>query len=429
LRRQEMAALVRSWVEKNRSAIVETTADLIRFDSVNRFTDGSEKACQLHVARLLASMGLETSVYSPDDAAGLHAHPAYYPGKRYANRPNVIGRLKGVGGGRSLLFSSHADTAVAAPGWTRDPWKPTVEGDRLYGLGAYDMKGGLAASIMAVRCVQELGVHLAGDVLLESVVDEEFGGANGTLAGRVSGFHADAAIIPEPTNLAICPASRGGALWRVTFSGTSGLSFNGETIVNPVYAAGKFIHYLEQYERERSRSTGPSPWYEQGGELPVVITRVEAGDMSAPLCDTGPAECHVDVWVECYPGTTEEQLQEEIMAGYRRQYGIQKGMEEPRFARMLRFLPGAQLEPDCPIVAALSSRVESVTRRPAVVRGAPFACDAFVFNLHSPTPAVILGPPGGHAHAPDEFVDIPGLCQLVEIYALTVIDWCEGEEG
>jgi acetylornithine deacetylase len=192
------------WVKDHRQAIVELTADLVRYNTVNLVTDGTERDCRLFVAKTLEGMGLDTNVYSPEEAPGFRTHPAYFPGKDYSGRPNVAGRWKGNGTGKSLLFSSHIDTAVVAPGWPGSPWEPYESEGKLYGLGAFDMKGGLAASVMAVRCLMELGLEPAGDVIVESVVDEEFGGANGTLAGRLMGYHADAAINKGRRPLAAC---------------------------------------------------------------------------------------------------------------------------------------------------------------------------------------------------------------------------------
>lgn len=407
--------------------MLESVSQLVRYDTVNRFVSGSELEAQLRLAAIMRDeMGLEVDVFSPEDVSDLREHPAYFPGKDYAERPNVVGRWKGAGGGRSLLFSSHMDTAPVAPGWVRDPWTPVAEGNRLYGLGSFDMKGGLAASLMAVRCLQETGVRLYGDVLIESVVDEEFGGANGTLACRVRGYEADAAIVPEPTNLAVCPATRGGAMWRATFRGNAGMSFSGETICNPVYGAGAFIGFLEVFEKRRSERPGPEPWYGHNRSLPVIVTRVEAGDMSAALCDSGPVECHVDLWVECYPGTTEDELREELLNGYR-QHLRSNGTEHhdvPEMRKLIRFLPGSEAPSDFPLIRLLADEVSRVTHEPAVVQGAPYACDAFMFNLHSRTPAVVLGPKGGNAHAPEEYIDISAFYELVEIYARTIVSWC-----
>lgn len=413
---------ISEWVNANRDELLELAAELIRFPTVNLVTDGTEKESQHFIASVMENMKLECTLYSPETAPGFRGHPAYYPGKDYSDRPNVAGRWQGSGGGRSLLFSSHIDTAVVAPGWSASPWEPYVKDGRLYGLGSFDMKGGLAASIMAVRCLQALGLRPRGDVIIESVVDEEFGGANGTLAGRLMGFETDAAIIPEPTNLAVCPATRGGALWRVTFRGKTGLSFSGETLINPLYDAGKFLVFLEQFEKERGRVAGPAPWYDTMPELPVIVTRAAAGDLSAALCDVGPEQCDLDLWVECHPGTTEDQLREEIISGYVRRYGENAAV--PEFRKVIRFLPGSQLPPDFPLLPVLTEEIRKVTGREPVMQGAPFACDAFMFNLYSGTPAVVLGPSGANAHAADEYVEIDSLLRLTEVYARAIVRWC-----
>lgn len=425
-----LEAQIADWVRRNGRQITDLASELIRFPTVNLVTDGTERDSQHYVASVLERLGLETTLYSPEDAPGFREHPAYYPGKDYKDRPNVAGRWRGGGSdsdsgnsrGRSLLFSSHIDTAVIAPGWSASPWEPYIKDGKLYGLGSFDMKGGLAASIMAVQCLLELGLRPAGDVVVESVVDEEFGGANGTLAGRLMGFHADAAIIPEPTNHVVCPATRGGALWRTTFRGKTGLAFGGETLVNPLFDAGRFLVYLEQYEKARSRGPGPGPWYESMPELPVIVTRAEAGDMQAALCDVGPEQCDLDIWVECHPGVTEDELQEEIVRGYVQQYG--EGVSVPEFRKMIRFLPGSQLPPDFPLLPLLADEVKRVTGEEPAVQGAPFACDAFMFNLYSSTPAVVLGPRGANAHAADEYVEVESLLRLTEIYARIIVKWC-----
>lgn len=412
---------IAGWVREHRSAIVGMVSDLIRFPTVNLVTDGTERDCQTYVASVLDGLGLETSLYSPEEAPGFRSHPAYFPGKDYASRPNVAGRRRGSGSGKSLLFSSHADTAVVAPGWSSSPWEPRESDGKLYGLGSFDMKGGLAASIMAVRCLIELGVCLDGDVTVESVVDEEFGGANGTLAGRLMGYNADAAIIPEPTNMAICPATRGGALWRLTFRGKTGLSFSGETLLNPLSDAGKFLVFLERFEREGGRVQGPAPWYSETAGLPAIATRFAAGDLSAALCDVGPERCELDIWVECYPGTTEQQLMQQLIEGYTAMF---EGAQMPEFRKMIRFLPGSEVSPDFALLPLLSEEIGKLSGAVPVMRGAPFACDAFMFNLYSSTPAVVLGPSGANAHAADEYVEVDSLLMLTELYARIIVKWC-----
>jgi acetylornithine deacetylase len=133
-------------------------------------------------------MGMNVDVFSPEDVPHFREHEAYYPGKDYSDGPNVVAIRKGTGGGKSLIFSSHMDTTVAAPNWQSDPWNPELREGKLYGLGTFDMKGGLAASIMAASCIIELGIQLQGDLYVESVVDEE-------LAERTEHWPAESRVI------------------------------------------------------------------------------------------------------------------------------------------------------------------------------------------------------------------------------------------
>ncbi|MBS4224243.1 M20/M25/M40 family metallo-hydrolase [Lederbergia citrea] len=417
---------ITEWVQKNESRIIQLVQDLVSHNTVNHVVTGNEKEAQIFLSQVLRDMDLEVDMFTPEEVPGLKEHPGYFPGKNYSNRPNVVATLKGSGDGKSLIFSSHMDTTVAASGWEKDPWKPVIKDEKLYGLGTFDMKGGLAASIMAIRCIQELGFQVKGDLLVESVVDEEFGGANGTLASRVRGYNPDAAIIPEPTNMAVCPGTHGGALWRVTFSGNTGMSFSGETIVNPANIAAKFIVFLEEYEFNRQQKGGPAPYFEDDHVLPVIVTRLEAGDMTAALCDSGPTECHVDIWVECHPNVSEEDLKKEIIDGFRAKYEDQyPTWNEPVFTKVIRFLPGAEIDQNFPLINLLSEITSEATdQKYGNVTGAPFACDAFMFNVYTETPAIVMGPVGANAHAPDEHLDIPEFLKLVEIYTLTALEWC-----
>src|SRR4029079_19575102 len=136
-----------------------------------------------------------------------------------ARRPNVVGTRRGRGGGKSMILNAHIETVE--PGdpaqWTVAPFLAEVRDDRLYGRGACDMKAGLVAELMALRTLDELGITLNGDVFIESVISEEDGGA-GALATILRGYTADAAIITEPTRLAIIPAQGGSLVFRLTIT-------------------------------------------------------------------------------------------------------------------------------------------------------------------------------------------------------------------
>src|SRR4051812_896746 len=236
-------ALARARANESRS--VAQLGDLIRIRSLT----GEEEAGQKHIERLLRTLGAAVTVAEPDVAAMFRRFPnvAQYPTHwqhdlilpyedlptyealqasglqsvlNYDGRPNVVGRFRGTGGGRSLILNSHVDTVTVEPldKWTRDPFGAQIEKGVMYGRGTSDMKGGAMAALMAITYLREAGVKMRGDVIFESVVNEEHAG-NGTLDLVGRGVLADSAICLEPTSNTIAYSHPGGLYWRVSVPG------------------------------------------------------------------------------------------------------------------------------------------------------------------------------------------------------------------
>jgi acetylornithine deacetylase len=419
---------VGQWVNHHTEDLLQLTEALIRFQSEQHVPIGWEKECQMFVAETLRDLNLELDIFEPTEVPNLTDHPAYWPGRDYSNRPNVVGIWRGSNSAhaRSMMFSSHADVVAGNKGGQFPPFAPVRQGGKFYGRGSNDMKGGLAASIMAVRCLQELGIRLQGDVYVESVVDEEMGGSNGTLASRLRGHNAHACIVPEPNGMCVSPAHRGGGMWDITIKGAAGMPFGSTGLVNPAYGIGHLIVAIENWEKERNQRTEPHPLYESAPGLPVVLSRVTAGDFAPGTGNSVPSFAELEVWAEVYPGTTLQELYDDFI-DYLRQTAERTPVIqqcEVDVTQVIRFLPGSEIPVDHPLVQAVSRSYQQVTAHAPDVRGAPFACDGYVFNLYSPTPCVILGPRGANAHATDEWVLIEDLVALTKIYALTAAGWC-----
>lgn len=216
-----IAALAAGYHEQT----VALLQQLIRVPSVNPYfsnyeTPSREGEVQEIIAGRLEKLGARLDRWEPNsaDLAQYAGGPGYYAGRDFRGRPNLVATLPGKGGGRSLLLLGHADVVSAGDGWTVDPFAAERKSGRIYGRGAADMKGGMAAAIAALEILAAAGIEIRGDVLLASVVDEEAGGM-GTLALVDRGYRADGAIIPEPTDLTIAPLCRG-ILWgRLTIPG------------------------------------------------------------------------------------------------------------------------------------------------------------------------------------------------------------------
>ncbi len=246
------------WLSDHKDDVVALAHDLVALPSENRPPVGDESRCQEYVVTYLSSLGLEPDVFRPDEVEGATEHPAWWPGRDYDGRPCVVTRLPGHGNGQALLFSGHVDVVPAVGQGVHGFWDGEVEGGRLYGRGAWDMKGGVACYLHALRCVVECGLELAGDLLVETVVDEEFGGANGTLACRLRGYQADGAVLPEPTGMTVCHATRGGIQYRVQArGGQGGMSFGGETEPSPLIALAEVSAALAKSRARPQRSHRP----------------------------------------------------------------------------------------------------------------------------------------------------------------------------
>lgn len=420
-----MQELVQRWVAAHRDTILDCLRNLVRIETQNLAPLGNEQKGQLAVAAVLRALDCEVDVYEPDSVAGLTQHPRYWPARPATGRPNVLAIRRGAGGGRSLLFSSHIDTVpVGHDAWSRDPWGAQIDGGRLYGLGAYDMKAGLAASIMVVKALNDLGVRLQGDLMVESVVDEEYGGSTGTIAARLK-YNADLAIVPEPTNFVVCPAHHAGLMLRVTFRGKPGWGFSPDQPIDPTSAIARFILVLNNWAAQRAQLPPPA-LYRDLPNLPVMINQLKAGDVNLPFfADRVPSHAWLCVWIESFPGTTQEQVIADLRAFY-----AQAQATDPVLAQFepewnpLRWLDGSEIPVDHPGVQLFAEVVTAVRSTPAVIQGAPFACDGHIFNLYSPTPMVLLGPIGGQPHSPDEFVDVEDYLRLVETFILGTMHWC-----
>jgi acetylornithine deacetylase len=422
-----MYDIISSWVDEHHENILDFNKSLVSIPSENRYPVGDEKQVQEFIYRFLGGLRCEMDMFLPTDVPGLTEHEAFLENREYGDRPNVVARKRGMGVGRSLIFSGHVDTVPRGDDpWSFDPFSGTVKDGKQYGLGLYDMKGGMAAAMMALWLLEDLKIPLKGDVIIETVVDEEYGGANATLACRLKGYEADLAIIPEPSNLAICPATQGGSMFRIHFRGRPGRAFNGEKLVNPVFAAARFLDIFREYESYHSRKKAASRWFTNDPGLPAYVQGMKAGPINLPLCDRVPSHCTIDLWIQCYPGTTEEELRRDFEDFFKKKAAKDEILREmpPTIEKLIRFLPGTSISDCHPSLDVLSKVAEIAHPGGLPVQGAPFACDSFIFNLYSQTPAVIWGPKGGNAHAPDEYIDVEAIFLLVKMYALTMTKWC-----
>jgi len=416
--------VIRDAVQRHADEILTWTMDLIRYPSENRPPTGSEGPAQAFIADACRSQGWTVECFRPDAVAGIDQHPSWLPGRDYAGRENVVARWQGAGKGRSVLLSGHIDVAPFEPDhWTVcRPYQPVIIDDRLYGRGSADMKGGLAAAFWAMRILQELGFQPAGDILFESLVDEEFAGGNGTLAARLRGYHADLAVVGEPTRMRVCPACFGAFLGNLTITGTSaGMPYMGQAIPNPIAGAARVVEQFQTWQMQWRKTNSHPLFMEPGSELNTLLWRIDSTkpgeftQLGTPLL----ARLAWIVW--CHPGTTEEAFYQQFRAFWQEAAADDQILAqfELTLERDYHFVKPWETPVDDPAVQALIRAYHEYAQTTPKIAGATFSCDLAIYG-EAGMPAVLLGPRGGNLHAPDEWVQVDDILALTGIYAAVI---------
>jgi acetylornithine deacetylase len=425
---QLQSALSR-YVDRHRDRLLEILQELVRIPSENTPPTGGEQKCQAWIAKLLAEIGWKPELYDIDEVPGLLAHPLFHPGRNYRGRPNLAAQRKGSGGGRSLLLTGHIDTVPRGTlAWTRDPFSGYIEGTRLYGRGSNDMKGGIATNLFVAECVAKLNLPLRGDLLFESVIDEEFGGANGTLAGRLRGHNADAVILSEPSSLRICPAQRGGQIAHVIFRSVSGGVLQHDHF--PTGAIPQLTHFLscvQDFAAQRTLHARPHEMYAfLKDPVPVVVTKVFTGPWGFGEPITVPDLAQVEMYWQFMPGETGAEVEREFRQWLRDVVAQAPHVfpVSPEVRYPIRCLPGSAISATDPLVTELLACAEKTLGAKPAIEGIEGPCDMFIFQQGFQIPAVIFGACGSNTHAPDEYVEIESLVSAAKTLLLFVAEWC-----
>lgn len=419
---------VAGYVQNRRHTLVEAIQALVRCPSENTPPHGNEGGCQQWLSSRLRAAGLQPDVYELDTVPTLTSHPRFYGGRNYRGRPNLAARRKGSGGGRSLILSGHIDTVPrGAQPWTRGPFSGAVENNRIYGRGSNDMKAGVATNLFVCEALNALGIRLRGDLIFESVVDEEFGGVNGTLAGRLRGYLADAAVISEPSFLRVCAAQRGGRTVHITFSGApGGVLGEGPFPGGVVEQVSRFLAEVPRFAAARRANVKVHPLYAHSVDpVPVSVMKIFTAPWGTSEPMTVPVECRVEMYWELMPGETQEEVDREFFSWLDALVNSAPGLfpHRPRVVFPIRWLPGSAIGGNEPLVREIASSAASVLGRRPLVTGIDGPCDMYIFHEFG-IPAVLWGARGGNTHAADEYVEIDSAVAAAQALLLFVCRWC-----
>jgi len=304
-------------------------------------------------------------------------------------RPNVVGVIEGRAPGRTLMLCGHTDT-VGVTGMT-DPFTPAERDGRLYGRGAQDMKGGVAAMIDAARVVAERGLE-RGRLIVAAIVDEEHSSIGAD--ALVTTWTADAAIVTEPTDLAIAIGHKGFAWVEVEVFGRAAHGSRPAEGQDAILRLGRVLTWLETLDR--TLQTQPPHALLGTGSLHASF--VEGGHELSSYPDRAVLQMERRI-LPSEPESTALEEVREILATLAREDATFRGAAKPLFSR-----PAYELPPDHELPRALAAALSDVGGTPRV-GGASFWTDAAVLG-HAGIPSILFGPGGAGLHSIEEYVNV-----------------------
>ncbi|HLB47302.1 MAG TPA: ArgE/DapE family deacylase [Anaerolineales bacterium] len=380
----------------DRDYLLTTLADLVRINSINPdLVPGApgEAAVAAYVADNLKRLGLRVEIV---EAA---------PG-----RPSVIATLKGKGSGKSIMLNGHIDI-VGVDGMS-DPFSPSIRDGKLFGRGAYDMKGSVAACMAAIKALVDANVTLRGDVVLAAVADEEY--ASIGTAEVIKHVKADSAIVTEPTEMEICLAHKGFIWLEVETIGRAAHGSRFDEGFDANMRMGRFLAELDKLEQEL-RARKPHPLVGPPSLHAAILRGGAELSMYA-------ANCKLQIERRTIPGETEAQVIAELQAI------IDKlSAADPSFKASINTLlvrDSMEVSADAPIVKALThAATDLLVKQPPYV-GRPFWMDAALLAAAG-IPTVVMGPVGAGAHAKEEWVDLGSVEETAHILANTAMAYCQ----
>lgn len=437
--------------KRSETRSVQALADLVRIPSLT----GEEGEAQAWVAKALAAMGAQVESREPDVRLIFEKFPnvAQYPTHwqhdlilpyeelpthealaasglenvlNYRGRPNVVGRFKGTGGGRSLILNGHIDCVTLEPreDWTRDPFGAEIADGLMYGRGTSDMKGGLVAAIMAVAYLREAGVALRGDVIVQSVVNEEHAG-NGTLDLVARGIRADAAVVLEPTENRICLDHPGGLYWQVGVPGTQrspGARWRGKRQegVSAIEKLPAVIDALLALERDYNERIGTA---EEGvAPFALVMGKIVGGTYETATANRVTMRGGAYFMPEV--GSVLD-----VMRAFRERLAAANAADSflaqnPAVLQFLHHDDSTRQEGEVPHALCMGGLLSGRGCDGGFHRG-PFACDMRHLVNQGGIPAMIFGPGTiAQAHKPDEHIPVAEYLECIRHLVRFVHAWC-----
>jgi acetylornithine deacetylase len=415
----ELHARIKESIARDRDKIARLLLDLVAAES---FT-GNEAEVQRVVAREVAQRNLEIDSWVAEREGVLPYLVHVGDQEVWENRPNIVAKRAGAGGGPTLMLQGHVDTVpVEDPAlWTTNP-AGEIKGNRIYGRGAADMKGGVASFIAALDAVEAAGIRLKGDVLLATTVGEEDGGL-GALSLVLRGHRADGIVITEPTECKLIVAHGGSLVFRIIVPGRGA---HGGKRNEGVSAFEKFIPIFQDllaWEQERNDKLSHPLFDGFENKFPISVGVVKSGTWASTVPETLIAEGRLGF----LPGETIEEMQAATEARVKAVADKDEWLREhpPIVEWFGGQFASAEVSPESPVAMSVRRAHKQATGKEPEIAAITAGLDLRLFSEIGKMDTVTFG--GGdvrYVHCPDEFIILEDILTAVETLALTIVDFC-----
>lgn len=385
----------------SKDEVVSALKQLVSISSINPNIEGDRGEIELShfIAEYYEKLGLHVQTQDVVDG-----------------RFNVIATLKGSGTGKRLMFNGHSDT-VGVRNMSIDPFKPFIENDRLHGRGACDMKGSIAAMMIAMKTLTESATPPKGDVLMSLVVGEEYDNAGTKKFISEPRFAkiADAVVVGEPTTLQLAIAHKGYALAEFTTQGKAAHGSMPEKGIDAIEKMAHVILAIEELKKEYAQEKHPML-----GSNKIHTSIIQGGREWSVI----PDECKLKVETRAIPHHGSSRVMQDLENIIKR---LASGDKE--FKASVKLMDaGEPLETseNSPVVKSLQSAFKAVKNREAEVVGMPYFTEASLFAGKLGIPSCLMGAGDiQQAHSADEYVSVSEVHEVAVIYALTAQTFCE----
>jgi acetylornithine deacetylase len=373
--------------------ITTTLVDLVRINSVNPDLEkggAGEAEIGAYIHNILLSQGFHSTIDTIADG-----------------RVNVIGKHTGKGNGRSLILNAHMDT-VGVQGMV-NPFGATITNGKLFGRGAYDMKGSIAAMLGVAKAISDQKIELPGDLIWTFVADEEYDSI-GTQA-LLKDLSADACIVTEPTDLKICLGHRGFGLYEITTHGKAAHGGLHKEGVDANIKMGKVLSELDRF----SHHIIATRTHQLCGEASLHVPLINGGQSLFIYSN----QCTINVERRTLPGEGETTVFQEL-----KNILIKIQKEDKYFnatIKQLMWRNPHEISKDSPIVSSLTNSISHVNTAEYI--GHTWWEDSGLFGEVG-IPTVIIGPKGGGIHQQEEWVELNSVFELSRILLKTAINFC-----